>query len=283
MVRYLNEVFYSAFGSIRERHVQLQSPAAIVRVTTSGAVAERLRTDIQSGELPPGTHLRQAEVAQRYAVSTTPVREAFQMLQAEGLLTIDPHRGAVVFRPSREEMRESFEIRIALEQLALAKAIPNMTDGAFAELQEVIDTMRATDDPAQWRQLNTRFHRRLYEHSGRPHLCSLIANLTDATTGYSQMATLRAPRSWWADDQHQALLEACRLTDARRAQRIVREHLSLTVNFIFELLAKQPEIGTGAGLLKGERRSQIAEAPAVARSPFAASRLGLGDISEGVE
>ena len=68
------------------------------RNTTAKMVAGMLRDQIQDGGLAPGTRLRQNEIAERFGVSTTPVREAFAQLQAEGLVRIDPHRGAVVFR-----------------------------------------------------------------------------------------------------------------------------------------------------------------------------------------
>ena len=210
----------------------------ITRLTASAAVAERLRREIQSGERAPGTRLRQAEIAARYAVSTTPVREAFQMLQAEGLVTIDPHKGAIVFQAKPDDMREAFEIRSALEQLAVALAIPNMTDRSFAELQRMVDAMSGSHDPQHWRQLNTRFHAAIYAYSERPRLCSMIANLTDATIGYSQMATLRAPRSWWADDEHQGILDACKARDVRRAQALVKKHLTLTVDYVLDMIGR---------------------------------------------
>src|SRR5688572_20697813 len=89
--------------------------------TAAEAVATRLRQEIQAGEHAPGTPLRQTEVARRLGVSTTPVREAFALLQADGLVRIDRYRGAVVFRPTAEELRDAYEIREALELLAVGK------------------------------------------------------------------------------------------------------------------------------------------------------------------
>lgn len=206
------------------------------RTTINVAVADRLRSEVQSGYLVPGTRLRQADVAKRFGVSTTPVREAFQFLQAEGLLQIDPHRGAIVFQPTIDDMREAFEIRLVLERLAIAKAVPKMAEGAFTNLGALIQTMQETNDPAQWRQLNTRFHMEGYEFSQLPRLVALIANLTHATSGYSQMATLRSPRSRWADAQHKQLLEAFRRGDVDGAQLIIKEHLNLTVSFMVDFL-----------------------------------------------
>ena len=89
--------------------------------TVAGLVAERLRAQIVAGELPAGTKLRQVEIARRLDVSTTPVREALAALQREGLVRLHPQRGAVVFLPTVEDLREHYEIRAALEAVAAAR------------------------------------------------------------------------------------------------------------------------------------------------------------------
>src|ERR1700758_5490422 len=86
--------------------------------TRAEAVAERLRQMIISGELAPGTRLRQAEIAELFNVSTTPVREAFTSLAREGFVRQDAHRGVEVFHPTEADIRENYEIRLALEPLA---------------------------------------------------------------------------------------------------------------------------------------------------------------------
>ena len=101
----------------------MQMRSGLMRRTASEAVSERLRAEIQRGDLPPGTRLRQGEVAARFGVSTTPVREAFALLQAQGLVRIDPHRGAIVFLPTAKDAQELYEIRIALETLAIGRAV----------------------------------------------------------------------------------------------------------------------------------------------------------------
>src|SRR4051795_720276 len=89
--------------------------------TVSASVAASLREDIVSGQLESGTRLRQVELAQRFGVSTTPVREALAALQSEGLVRLHPQRGAVVFVPTVEGLREHYEIRAALESLAASR------------------------------------------------------------------------------------------------------------------------------------------------------------------
>src|SRR4051812_42489881 len=90
--------------------------------TVAGLVAERLREEIVAGDLPAGSRLRQVEIARRFGVSTTPVREALAALQREGLVRLHPQRGAVVFVPTVEDLREHYEIRAALEAVGAPPA-----------------------------------------------------------------------------------------------------------------------------------------------------------------
>jgi DNA-binding GntR family transcriptional regulator len=195
------------------------------RDTTAKVVAERLREEIQHGTLAAGTRLRQNDVAHRFGVSTTPVREAFAQLQAEGLVRIDPHRGAVVFHPSVDDVLEFYEIREALESLAVSHAIPNLRADVARELEAVIDRMRRTEDPRKWLQLNDQFHLRLYEAAGRPRLSALIDSLRDASAPYIHMFVASRPLSERANEQHHDILDACIRGDAAGAKRAIREHL----------------------------------------------------------
>jgi DNA-binding GntR family transcriptional regulator len=212
------------------------------RDTTAKVVAERLREEIQHGTLAPGTRLRQNDVAQRFGVSTTPVREAFAQLQAEGLVRIDPHRGAVVFHPSVDDVLEFYEIREALESLAVSHAIPNLRAEVARDLDAVIDLMRRTEDPRQWLKLNDQFHLRLYEAAGRPRLSALIDSLRDASAPYIHMFVASRPLSERANEQHHAILDACVRGDAPGARRAIREHLRTASRELAAFLAaREPE------------------------------------------
>jgi DNA-binding GntR family transcriptional regulator len=195
------------------------------RDTTAKAVAERLREEIQHGTLAAGTRLRQNDVAQRFGVSTTPVREAFAQLQAEGLVRIDPHRGAVVFHPTVDDVLEFYEIREALESLAVTHAIPNLRTEVARELGVLIDRMRRTEDARKWLKLNDQFHLKLYEAADRPRLSSLIDTLRDASAPYIHMFVASRPASQRANEEHKEILDACVRRDAAGARRAIRDHL----------------------------------------------------------
>lgn len=214
----------------------MREPGGLVRQTATEAVAARLRDAILRNELAPGTRLRQNDVARRFGVSTTPVREAFAQLQAEGLVRIDPHRGAVVFHPTTEDLAECYLIREELESLAIVHAVPNLTPPALTELDALIAKMRKVRGHDEWVRMNDRFHLTLYEASAMPRLCSMIRNLRDASAAYIYMFVARQSPAARTDDEHQEMLEACRAGDPERAERAVRTHLHHAVKDLLQNL-----------------------------------------------
>lgn len=204
--------------------------------TASKNVVDQLRADIRSGLIAPGTPLRQNDVAARLGVSSTPVREAFRILQTEGLVTLDPHRGVVVFEPTLEDLTECYDMRGVLEAQAIAEAIPRMTDSDLARLEGLLDRMDVTADHLEWVALNTEFHSTVYSLSGRPRLCSVIESLTDLTSGYMRIVVEEARTSGRGAAEHREILEACVARDVERAQDAIRDHLAHTVRATHELL-----------------------------------------------
>jgi DNA-binding GntR family transcriptional regulator len=214
------------------------SGESLSRRTTSESVASKLRSDILRGALEPGTRLRQGEVAARFGVSTTPVREAFALLQADGLVRIDPHRGAIVFHPSVDDVREFYEIREALEVLAVELSMASLSDELLDRLQELIDEMGTTTDQERWTALNEEFHRRMYQVSGRTRLCDMIANLRNASSAYIHMYVAHQTLTKRANHEHQEILDSCRARDLDRAQAAVRNHLRHTVHGVVEFIER---------------------------------------------
>jgi DNA-binding GntR family transcriptional regulator len=218
-------------------------PQTLERDTTAKVVAGRLRDEIQGGTLSPGTRLRQNDVARRFGVSTTPVREAFAQLQAEGLVRIDPHRGAVVFHPTVEDLMEFYEIREVLEALAVAQAMPHLDEDAVRELNALIDKMRKTEDARRWMKLNDEFHLHLYERAHRPRLTAMIENLRDASTPYIHMFVAGRSPATRANEEHQEILDACIRGDHEAAERAVREHLRSASRELAAFLNASAETG----------------------------------------
>src|ERR1700675_4095920 len=141
--------------------------------TKADDIALALEEAIVSGEIPPGSVLRQEQLSDRFQVSRTPIREALRRLAALGLVSFEPNRGVRVRTLSRDELREAFLVRAELEGLATERAAPRMTPGGpaapdaaehrFAELTPRLreNARRGVDDPAlasEWMRANHAFH-----------------------------------------------------------------------------------------------------------------------------
>jgi DNA-binding GntR family transcriptional regulator len=200
--------------------------------TVSASVAANLREDIVSGRLESGTRLRQVEIARRFGVSTTPVREALAALQSEGLVRLHPQRGAVVFVPTVESLREHYEIRGALEALAAARAAERFDPARGEALAAMLDEMAAGPGVERYLELNLRFHSGLYELADRPRLVEMIETLRDASSAYLHIYATRDFPSARLDAEHREILSACRAGEPARAAAAVRHHLSQTVEHV---------------------------------------------------
>lgn len=210
-------------------------------------MAVQLRTEIRRGILEPGARLRQGEVAARLGVSTTPVREAFRVLHAEGLLRTDPHRDTVVFRPTIADVKEAYEIRETLEPLALERAIENADPSLIEELDQILHEMDHTEDEARWVELNHEFHSRMYNASNRPLLASILMNISGSSVAYMHMVVPYARASGRAQSEHREILNALEKKDVERAKKAIVIHLHHTVehmvSYLEEMEAKRPSRG----------------------------------------
>lgn len=228
--------------------------------TMADRVADLLRSEIQRGVLAPGMRLRQADLADRFGVSTTPVREAFMKLQTEGLLHIEPRRGATVLKSTFEDLRECFEIRELLEGLAISKAIPYLTPAMLDELQEIVEKMKKTEDDQRWVELNNQFHLGLYAAAGLPRLHAIISSLRDASDAYLHMFAKARRASRSKDEEHQAILDACRDKDPICAAELVRMHLRRPIRELFEKLSggsDDPTASLDLPYLSGDRAPEV--------------------------
>jgi DNA-binding GntR family transcriptional regulator len=208
--------------------------------TITENLAGLLREEIRTGALEPGSRLRQGEIAERYNVSSTPVREAFAALEKEGLLVSFPHRGVVVFQPSIDDLSEIYEIRIPLEVLAIEKAVPNIDDVELAVLERLLGEMAASkDDSATYQQLNTDFHEQIYQAARRPKLEKLIRELRDASTAYLRLYATWSPTAHDTQLEHEAIFEAIKAQAPKRAGKALAAHLQHTVDYVSNGLVRQ--------------------------------------------
>lgn len=194
--------------------------------TTRAVVVDRLRGEILSGRVPAGTRLRQAEIAKRFGISTTPVREAFRELATLGLVEIHAHRGAVVLAPSALELAQIYEVRTIVEPLCVAWSAERIGAAEIAEARELLEQARdqATVNVAG---LNRSFHAAIARACGNPHLAELTMNFLDLSTPYIVRVLESSPeRLQRQAEEHAEILAACEAHDPPRAYRASLDHLA---------------------------------------------------------
>jgi DNA-binding GntR family transcriptional regulator len=215
------------------------SPTTILaKITIAEQIAVALRNEIVTGQLAAGSRLRQVEIAQRFGVSTTPVREAFSLLQSDGLVQIDTHRGVTVFLPTIQDLIEHYEIRMALEMLAAEKVASRFKDEDASSLVAILDEMRDTRDAVRYVELNQKFHLSLYSLGGRSRLLTMIEELRNASLAYNHLyAAADIPKdAERLDAEHREILAACQAGDPVRAANAVRQHIQQTIAHVTKLL-----------------------------------------------
>ena len=205
----------------------MSTPA--LKITSNGtAVLASLRESICSGRWPPGTPLRQVELAHELGVSRIPLREAFQTLQSEGLVRIEPNKGAFVSTLTADQLTEIFDLRLLLEVDALRRAIPNHTDRSFHQLNLIQSNLNHVADRADWIKLDRDFHDALYAPSLRHRTLQLITSLRNtAARFYFQNLTPETRRTAW-NDEHRKLIAAVRAGQITEATDILTDHLRLS-------------------------------------------------------
>lgn len=194
--------------------------------TTAERIASEIRNTIINGQYYSGKALKQDDLAARHGVSKIPVREALNQLRSEGLVTFINNRGAVVSSLSIEEVEEIYSMRLALETLALKKAIPNLqiTDQIAAESS--LKLIEASNTPQDWPRLNWDFHASLYQQANMPHLLDTIAILHNNVSRYLILYLKELDFQHGSQQEHWDLLEASIAGRTEQALDMLHQHLN---------------------------------------------------------
>jgi DNA-binding GntR family transcriptional regulator len=208
--------------------------------TLQTIVTARLRDAILGGRLGPGARLQQDDLARELGVSRMPIREALRVLHSEGLVLLEPHRGAVVVDLRPEDIHEVFEIRATLEARAAERAAPGFTAATLEALQQACAEM---DDPAldheAWLERNLRFHRLIYQGCGWPRLCALIEAQRNVTQPHLRAGAAFTGRRSTAQREHRALARAAAARDGARLAALTAEHLRTTAEGLIAYLSSR--------------------------------------------
>ena len=209
------------------------------RATLTAQIEDALREDIISGTFAPGQRLTTAELALRYQVSATPLREALQRLAARKLVEIDPGLGATVPPISRAHLRDTYRVREMLEVAAVARSIERAdarwefrVRELFGEFQMAVALSQGGGDDGllSWSPAHRAFHEGLMANCESPWLKSLLHVINDHSERYRMLSARTGVRD--PIGEHAAIFEAALARDVDAATEALRQHLERTVEVL---------------------------------------------------
>ncbi len=200
--------------------------------TRSDWVEDRLRAAILDGELEPGQRLRADHLAQRWDVSATPLREAFQRLASDGLVELPPQRGARVTQMSVQDATEIYELRLLLDPLCLRQSLEHSDADHRREVQDAFEAFRAAPDLPAAVEAHARFHRVLQGRCPSRWLRRFVDQLADASRLYQVASAAGQPTRRHPKDEHRALCRAAVRGDIDGCVALQEAHLRRTLELI---------------------------------------------------
>jgi len=220
--------------------------------TKADQLTHRLEELILSGELAPGSVLRQDEISRRFDVSRTPVREAFRQLTARGLVSFSPNRGVRVRTIDRDEWRQASLARAALEGLLAELAAPHVDDEALeqldlaaAEFERCNGLLRSgiTGEERErvafaWVEANEAFHAVIAAAARAPFIEAMVDNVTRVFSGHQHWTPGSAADRLYDIDvrHHRAIREALAVGNAEGARALARDHVIESWNLLEKIL-----------------------------------------------
>jgi DNA-binding GntR family transcriptional regulator len=221
-----------------------QDPSRTLRPIDTGRslaedAADRIREQVLVGGYRQGQHLIEAKIADQLQISRGPVREAFKMLRAEGLLTEQPRRGTFVVSLTPQDVRDIYGLRTAIEGAAARLLCRHRDDDAIAQLAEAAEAIAAAaseGDAAAVARADLAFHEQLCLLSGNRRLLETFQRYVPALRGLLRMDERIMPSINDVAAQHRPVVDAIRAGDEDEAVRLVTEHSEQAGELLAELL-----------------------------------------------
>ncbi|WP_122313725.1 GntR family transcriptional regulator [Pseudomonas cichorii] len=214
-----------------------QPPAHLARAV----IEEKVRNAILDGSLPSGTALRQQELATLFGVSRMPVREALRQLEAQSLLRVETHKGAVVAPLITEDAVDAYGLRILLESEALRLSIPLLDADDLATARGYIELLEVETDYSKMGTLNRLFHMSLYAKTPNKRLMRMVEEGLNEEERFLRFNLSSMGLGKLSQDDHWELL---RLAEEKAVEQIVsslQHHLNRGVKAITQYLNSKAE------------------------------------------
>jgi GntR family transcriptional regulator, rspAB operon transcriptional repressor len=201
------------------------------------AIFNRLRADILSCALRPGSQLQERQLVERYEVSKSPIRDALLKLEEENLVEVLPRKGYRVNPISLADAHELYDMRHMLER----ECILRMIDNAPARVIDALDDFRMTVAPTDlpnWIKYNTSFHTYLAVHSGSKRLARISCNIIDQAQRLTYVSVTSSDQMDLTDyiSEHETIIDAIQRRDRRQATAFARDHIDSSRRRVFEAL-----------------------------------------------
>jgi len=196
--------------------------------TLAGRLRMQLSDEIVRGELAPGVVLDEMELARRFQVSRTPVREAIRLLGASGLVEARPHRSAVVARPDKTQLAAMFEALRELEALCAGLAAERMNAAEVAALKRVHRTLLyvvRSEDPQRYHEINEDFHAKIYAGAHNPYLAEVTLATRVRIAPFSRVQFRTGGRLARSHKEHERVIAAIAERNRRVASAVMRAHI----------------------------------------------------------
>ena len=202
-------------------------------------VYDQIKSRIINLGYKPGEYLTEAQISEWMGVSRTPIREAFRMLESEGLLIYQPRRGWKVYTLTLNDINNIFEIKIVLEALIVRKASQCKDESARENLRKIINMMseaQVQNDANSWAKLDIDLHHQIFAMAENDRAMNIIESLNEQWNRVRIGFSARTGRMARSIIEHKAIVDAILDRDADRAEREMVDHLENVWKELINLL-----------------------------------------------
>ena len=188
-----------------------------------------LKSAILTLRFQPGQALSNRELAAQLQISETPIRDALQELEQEGFVTRIPHKGTFVTEIDPKDIEETFQLRAALERLAVELTVPKLDSIAFAQMESLLDEAEralASGEREECSQLGSQFHQCFIAPAENRRLKVILQNLDDHLTRFRHISDSLGGRLEKSQKEHRRIFEAAKLGHVHAAGEAMYQHLT---------------------------------------------------------
>lgn len=219
---------------------QRETLAAAPGTTLAESLRQKLEAAIAAGRLEPGSRLDEQEIAERFGVSRTPVREAFRLMAANNLVELRGRQGATVRNIKAQVLVEMFQVMAELEGLCArlaARRVSQAWEDQISDIHQRLILAGKTGDIDEFYDVNQEFHEAIYEASRNNFLADQTRKLRNQVAAYRRRVTRMPNRIADTIREHEAIMQAILAHDPERAHSTMRDHVNLLGDNLLDFLA----------------------------------------------